>query len=105
MAVYWITGASSGIGESLAAQLSAEGTKLILSARNEQKLEAVRSKLAHPELTSILPFDLSDTKNAATVIDKALALHGVLDTVILNAGISQRSLAQETKLEVYRDLM
>ncbi len=105
MAVYWITGASSGIGESLAAQLSAEGNKLILSARNEQKLLAVRSKLAHPELTGILAFDLSDTKNAASVIDKALALYGAVDTVILNAGISQRSLAQETKLEVYRDLM
>ena len=105
MAVYWITGASSGIGEALALELSAQGNQLILSARNEQKLEAVRSKMAHPELTRILSFDLSDTKNAALVIDKAQALFGVVDTVILNAGISQRSLAQETTLEVYRDLM
>lgn len=105
MAVYWITGASSGIGESLARQLSSEGNKLILSARNEQKLEAVRSKLAHPEMTGILPFDLSDTKSAAATVDKAIAIYGVVDTVILNAGISQRSLAQETKFEVYRDLM
>lgn len=105
MAVYWITGASSGIGEALALELSAQGNQLVLSARNEQKLEAVRSKMAHPELTRILSFDLSDTKNSALIIDKAQALFGVIDTVILNAGISQRSLAQETTLEVYRDLM
>ncbi len=105
MTVYWITGASSGIGEAMARELSLQGHQIILSARNEKKLETVRTQLAHPDQARILPFDLADTKNAAATIDKALALFGQIDIVVLNAGLSQRSLAQETTMEVYRDLM
>lgn len=105
MAVYWITGASSGIGLGLAQELSAQGHKLILSARNEQKLNSVRDSFKHPENTRILPFDLADINSSASVVDKAQALFGDIDVVILNAGLSQRSLTQETKFEVYRNIM
>jgi short-subunit dehydrogenase len=105
MAVYWITGASSGIGEALARELSLIGHQVILSARNEKKLETICSQLAHPDKARILPFDLADTKNATATVDKAQAIFGQIDVVVLNAGLSQRSLAQETTLEVYRDLM
>lgn len=105
MATYWITGASSGIGEALAHELSRQGNQVILSARNEKKLETVRTQLAHPDKSQVLSFDLSDTKNMNSIIDKALALFGQIDVVILNAGLSQRSLAQETSLDVYRNLM
>jgi dehydrogenase/reductase SDR family protein 7B len=105
MATYWITGASSGIGDALAHELSRQGNQVILSARNEKKLESVRTQLAHPDQARVLSFDLSDTKNMDAIIDKALALFGQIDVVILNAGLSQRSLAQETSLDVYRNLM
>lgn len=105
MAVYWITGASSGIGLGLAKKLSAQGHKLILSARNEQKLDSVRDSLKNPQDVRVLPFDLSDVSAANSNVDKAWAFFGTIDVVILNAGLSQRSLAQETKFEVYRDIM
>ena len=44
--VIWITGASSGIGLELAKQLAARGAKLILSARNENRLFEIRETLS-----------------------------------------------------------
>lgn len=42
--VVWITGASSGIGEQIALHLSKYGAKLILSARNKDKLYQVKNQ-------------------------------------------------------------
>lgn len=105
MAVYWITGASSGIGLALAHELSSQNHKLILSARNEAKLKEILSTLPHPDNARILPFDLAQTELSSSITDQALKLFGVIDTVILNAGLSQRSLVQETNLDVYKQLM
>ncbi len=44
--VIWITGASSGLGEEMAYQLTKKGAKLILSARREEELNRVKSVLA-----------------------------------------------------------
>lgn len=105
MQTYWITGASSGIGEALAVQLSKSGAQLILSARNAQKLEELRSRLASPEKVKILSFDLKNAAEAPAVVKKAWECFGSLDVVILNAGLSQRSLVKDTDLKVYRELM
>lgn len=105
MQTYWITGASSGIGEALAMELSATGNQLILSARNVTKLEELKLKLSFPERVKILPFDLKNTEESTLIAGKAWDCFGSIDVIILNAGLSQRSLAKETDLKVYRDLM
>lgn len=105
MRTYWITGASSGIGEALAHELVNQGHQVILSARNKAKLESICTQLKHPERAKVLAFDLSETEKAASIVDSAWSLFGGIDVVVLNAGLSQRSLAQETKFEVYRQLM
>ena len=43
--IVWVTGASSGIGEALCEQLAAKGAILVLSARNEDKLKALNTRL------------------------------------------------------------
>ena len=47
--VVWITGASSGIGESMAVQVASEGGKVVLSARTESKLQELKSKLQNSD--------------------------------------------------------
>jgi len=56
--VVWITGASSGIGEALAYALAATGAKLVLSARNEKRLDEVRLGCPSPDSHLVLPLDL-----------------------------------------------
>lgn len=105
MRTYWITGASSGIGEALVMELSKKGAQLILSARNSGKLLDLKNRLANPLKVKILPFDLKNSSEAQAVTEKAWNCFGSVDVVILNAGLSQRSLVRETDMKVYRELM
>lgn len=102
--VVWITGASSGIGEALAYELARRNCKLILSARNVEALEMVKSKCVTAEVV-VLPFDLSDCGNAKNNVDKALAAFGTIDILVNNGGVSQRSLIAETDFEVDKKLI
>jgi short-subunit dehydrogenase len=101
--VWWITGASSGIGAALAEALSAEGAKLILSGRNVGALKDVagRCKTA----THVLPFEATDFAKIPSYVDEAWGWQGRVDGLVNNAGISQRSLAIETVFEVYRKIV
>ncbi|KAG2693846.1 hypothetical protein I3760_08G114600 [Carya illinoinensis] len=76
--VVWITGASRGIGKTLAKQLARLGAKLILSARNEAELEQVKKQLMGkhaPDEVKILPFDLTSGEDSLKeVVEKADSL-------------------------------
>lgn len=100
--VIWLTGASSGIGEALAYALAKEGAKLILSARREDELKRVADQTKTE--TFILPLDLADQTNFEAKKNEALAKFGRIDMLINNGGISQRSLAKDTSIEVDRKL-
>ncbi len=102
--VVWITGASSGIGAALARAFARRGAKLILSARRQERLAALAAELGDAQVT-VLPFDVTDETALPAVVDKAIAAFGRIDVLINNAGISQRSLAWETDLSVYRRIM
>lgn len=97
--VVWITGASSGIGEALAYVMSKKGAKLVLTARNLEKLKTVKEKCASQEV-ALLPFDVSEHARAAEFVEQAIAFFGRIDIFVHNAGISQRATALETSLEV-----
>ncbi len=83
--IIWITGASAGIGEALAIALSQYNTKLILSSRNEAKLESVKSKCAHSNIT-IAAGDLSNKASNEAIAEKIQAQFGQLDIALFNAG-------------------
>lgn len=99
---WWITGASSGIGEGLARALSARGASLILSGRNIAALEAVARDCADALL---LPFEATDFAQIPGIVERAWSWKGRVDGLVNNAGISQRSLAVETAFAVYQKMI
>ncbi|TPE62178.1 SDR family NAD(P)-dependent oxidoreductase [Sandaracinobacter neustonicus] len=94
----WITGASSGIGAGLARAFGVAGATVILSGRNREALAAVAADVPN---NVILPFEATDHDLLPAVVDHA----GPVDMLINNAGISQRSLAEDTEFDVYRTIM
>jgi dehydrogenase/reductase SDR family member 7B len=104
--VIWITGASSGIGEALAYELSARGARLILSARRENELKRVQEQLPNKaQAVLLLPFDLMKKENFPAVVNAAVSQFGKVDVLVNNGGYSQRSLALDTPEEIERELM
>jgi short-subunit dehydrogenase len=102
--VAWITGASSGIGEALACELARQGAIPVLSARRAGELERVRERcreLGAPDALA-LPLDVTDEAALAPAVETVLGRFGRVDTLINNAGISQRSLCVDTEMAVYR---
>ncbi len=101
--IVWITGASSGIGAALARSFAAEGAHIVLSGRREDALKKVATEISTDTL--ILPFEVTDYDVLQSKVDEAWTWKGRVDVLANNAGVSQRSLAINTKPQVYTDLI
>lgn len=101
--VAWITGASSGIGAALARELAVRGAHVVLSGRDAERLAEVAADCGGETL--ILAFDVRDEAALADATAKAMTWKGGVDLAIANAGISQRSRALKTSMQVYRDII
>lgn len=101
----WITGASSGIGAALAIAFAKRGARIILSGRNQEKLQTVKKRCKRSNKHIIVPFDISDAEQAHEAYLSAKQQAGRIDWLINNAGVSQRSLIMETTEEVERQIM
>lgn len=102
--VVWVTGATSGIGEGLVYALAEQGAKLVISARRKDELQRVADKCNGTEIF-ILPLDLTNQSNFEEKTNEAITKYGKIDILINNGGISQRSLAKDTLLEVDKNIM
>jgi dehydrogenase/reductase SDR family protein 7B len=104
--VYWITGASSGIGRALALELARPGNSILLSGRNLGALSEVKAGvIAGGAECEVLAFDALDIESFTEIIKQAIGVFGQIDVLVNNAGVSQRSPALETSPEVEKKLM
>lgn len=103
--VVWITGASSGIGQALAAEYAKRGATIILSARRKDALEQTKANLMNADRHTVLAFDIADAAQATDAVQRVIALHKKVDLLINNAGLSQRALIKDTTMETERHIM
>ena len=99
----WITGASSGIGRAVAIELSGKKCHLILSSRKKVELDEVAEICRKNGSTAVvIPFDLADPLSIAAAAKIVLEKERNIDGLYHFGGISQRSYANETAIEVDR---
>ncbi len=103
--VAWVTGASSGIGEEICKQLAAKGLRLVLSARNEVKLQELKATLPHSAEHLVLPLDLEHSADFPELARQVKETLGRIDFLYNIGGLSQRAEAAETPLEIDRRIM
>jgi short-subunit dehydrogenase len=102
----WITGASSGIGESLVYAFVKRGATVIASSNEPSELERVKKECG--ELSAkvfCVPFDLSDTAEITNIVNEQIAITGKIDFLLNIGGISQRATIEETPLWLDRKIM
>ncbi|MEM9566788.1 MAG: SDR family oxidoreductase [Cyanobacteria bacterium P01_E01_bin.34] len=89
--VVFITGASSGIGASCSREFARAGAKLLLAARQFEKLEALATKLEAEfgTLTHVLPLDVRDRPAVESALSSLPAEWAGIDVLVNNAGLSR----------------
>ena len=87
--IVFITGASSGIGAGCARKFASQGASLILNARNEEKLSALKEELEqqYGARVCLLPFDVRDRKTAAEALASLPDEWKAINILINNAGL------------------
>jgi NADP-dependent 3-hydroxy acid dehydrogenase YdfG len=83
-----VTGASSGIGEAIAARLAAEGHHVVAGARREDRLADLARRIERDGGSiDVRRLDVTDRADVAAFVDAAVAEHGRVDVVVNNAGV------------------
>ncbi|ARS91439.1 SDR family oxidoreductase [Natrarchaeobaculum aegyptiacum] len=88
-----VTGASRGLGRAMAERFSAERARVTLTARDDDRLEAVASELPGDSLVE--PADVRDSEAVERVVDRTLEEFGRIDTLVNNAGVSLLGMTDE----------
>ncbi len=90
-----VTGASGGLGSSIAKALSARGARLALSGSNAEKLEAFAAELGGDHVALVC--DLSNPAEVDQLVPRAVEALGKLDILVNNAGITRDNLTMRMK--------
>lgn len=103
MKYIWLIGASSGIGEALTSQLSADNTTIFISGRNKEKL----TKMAQTSSKTLIPIvlDVCDDWSVATAAKQIRDHTDSLNQVIINAGTCEYIDSDEIDVGIIRDVM
>lgn len=86
---YWLVGASEGLGRALAHEMSAAGVEVVVSARNQERLDDLVRELPNPAKAVVV--DVSDRE----AVEAAADAIGPVDGVVYLAGVYWPMKAQE----------
>lgn len=95
-----VTGASSGIGRSIAITCSKMGAKIIISGRNKERLERTKAEMSG-EGHEVIVADLTSVSDLQSLVSALPALDGV----VYSAGIGQRKLCKMLTIEDIDEVM
>ncbi|MBT7854794.1 MAG: SDR family NAD(P)-dependent oxidoreductase, partial [Opitutae bacterium] len=90
-----ITGSTTGIGEFMARRFVAEGAKVILHGRNNERGEALRMELGE-DSAAFCQGDLGDPQGLERLAKEALEAFGQIDVLVNNAALTNRGKIEET---------
>ncbi len=104
-----VVGATGGIGSTLTRKLAAEGTSLVLAARDSSHLAALVSGLPISDRKQVLsvPTDITDSSQVETLMSKAVAQFGQIDVLVNAAGagvMKQYNKVEPADLDAMLDL-
>tara|TARA_B100001996_G_scaffold170516_1_gene130089 strand:+ start:478 stop:1236 length:759 start_codon:yes stop_codon:yes gene_type:complete len=100
--VIWITGASSGIGRSLAIKFAEEGWQVAASARRESLLKELNN--AHPNIYSF-PLDVTDDKQCITVFNEIIEKLHSIEICVFCTGIHDPKSETSLNIEKIKKIM
>lgn len=102
-----ITGASSGIGETMARQLAKQNCSLILVARRLDRLQSLKEELEaeHEIKVAVIAQDLSVPGSAQTLFDKCQEQQLQVDVLINNAGFAQHGFFLKVPLAIHQEMI
>lgn len=101
-----VTGASQGIGRSIALYLAQQGASIALAARNESKLTEVKQEIeAAGGTAATFALDVASEESIKAGAKAVLAHLGKLDILVNNAGITKDTLALRMKLSDFEDVI
>lgn len=101
-----ITGASSGIGQAIAIEFAKQGTHVVVTARNKDRLAATEEACnKHNIQTLVVETDVSQQEACYNLIQQAYEAFGQIDFLVNNAGISMRANFAEMDLSVIEQVM
>ena len=98
-----VTGASGGLGSSIAKALAAQGARLGLSGSNAAKLEAFARELGGDHVTLVC--NLRDPAEVDQLVPRAVEALGKLDILVNNAGITRDNLTMRMKDEEFSQVL
>ncbi|MFW9915317.1 MAG: SDR family oxidoreductase [Candidatus Thorarchaeota archaeon] len=97
-----VTGASLGIGRAIALAFASRGMKVVLAARNEEKLQAVAKQIRSDGGDALVCVtDVTKEEQVRHLIGTTAAHYGTIDVLVNNAGVGRFKLIQDFSLDDY----
>ena len=101
-----VTGASRGIGEVIAKQLSSCGAKIILIARNSDQLVAVKETIiSKGGIAESMAGDVSNLNSISEIVTNTIDKWGRIDILVNNAGIARDNIIMRMKEDDWDSVM